>query len=136
MARTLRQLMKATPQPDRLRAEHVKIVATKTRRSENGMPLVLAKVRSIENAKGQRIPSAQASVYVCGFEVYEKGHVIASCSCSQFMYRLEYFLNKVGAARIHFSNGEAPTHNAADGGPWLCKHLYAFATRLVEEGKL
>jgi hypothetical protein len=137
MARTIQQLMKATPPDTKRLATNVRISAMKVKQTQDGYPVIIAKTQSTVDAKGKVITRpGQKDSYVSTIEVYPKHQVIVDCTCSQHLYRLEYYLNKVGAARIIRSNGEPPTIRATEGGVWLCKHLYALADKLVKAGKL
>jgi hypothetical protein len=48
----------------------------------------------------------------------------------------EYALSKRGAARIEYSNGEAPIEKNPQLIPGCCKHLYYLAQTLIEKNKL
>ena len=134
--KTLRQLMRATPRTRIDLSHYVKVVGVKKSRSHEGMPVVMVKTRSTVDARGN--PVRNGNSYLSAMEIASKprGAVICSCSCDDFKYRLEYYLAKAGNAHIEYSNGEAPTIRAHEGGIWLCKHLYAMGSYLIAKGLL
>ena len=72
--------------------------------------------------------------YVTTVEITPKKYCIVSCSCDDFMYTWEYTLNKKGAARIEYSNGESSKDRNPMQIPGTCKHIYPFLSRLVDKG--
>jgi hypothetical protein len=122
----LDQLVKASEQLRKINARFVRVVAYKTGRDKKGLAVAMAKTytrhevnvhRKLQNAKDQ-------NRYVSHVKFMDKKlNVEVSCSCPDFLFRWEYRLAEVGAAKIRYSNGEAPTVN--DMGLGMCKHLLA-----------
>jgi hypothetical protein len=52
-------------------------------------------------------------------------------NCPYFMFNNEYALNKVGSSSIKYCNGEPPKKTNPKNIPYLCKHLYSIAPKVV-----
>jgi intein/homing endonuclease len=58
--------------------------------------------------------------YVTTVEVSPKEKCVVSCSCEDFLFTWEYTLNKKGAARIEYSNGESSKDRNPQQIPGTC----------------
>ena len=132
-------MAKAGPQR-KAAAAYVDIKATKVKKNRDGVPMVLCKTSSKTVIKkggvAVRKPGGTASTYVTTVEVYPKHQVIVGCSCEDFTYTWEVALNRRGAARIEYSNGEDPGEKNPSYVPGCCKHLIAVGQMLIDKGKL
>lgn len=136
MSLTIAQIRKSTPLNRKQSSKIVKIVATKAKKNVDGYPMILAKTISTETPKGKPKNIKTAPHYLSSIEMYPKQKVIVSCSCDDFLYMWEYTLNKRGAARIEYSNGESSKDRNPMQIAGCCKHLYALSTLLISQGKL
>ena len=136
MPMTMRQIMAKTPQSRREAADWVKVTAVKTRRSKDGWPLVLAQTIATHNPAGVKKTPPPQHKYVSTIEVMPRGPVIVSCSCDDFKFTWETALEKKGAARREYSNGEVPIDRNPSQIPGCCKHIYRLALNLIEAKKL
>ena len=135
MPMTMRQILASTPPSRRSASEWVKIIGLKVRKSPEGYPLVLAQTIATNYPDGRRKIPQPTHRYVSTIEV-RRQYVIVSCSCDDFKYTFEYALNKRGAAKIEYSNGEPPVERNPKLVPGVCKHLFALGKKLIETGKL
>lgn len=109
----------------KINARFVKVVAYKAGRDKKGFATAMAKTYTSQevNVHKKVVTSKDQNRYVSSFKFLDKKlHVECSCSCPDFMYRFEFNLARVGAARIIYGNGEEPTMYHEIG---LCKHLIA-----------
>lgn len=136
MAMTISQIMAKTPLDRKQMGKASKIIGYKAKKTVNGFPMLMAKVQCLVNSKLEAIPAHARQSYLVVIEVYKKGQVIVSCSCDDFKYRWEYALNKKGAARIEYSNGEPPVERNDAEVPGMCKHLVGFTIYLRDKGML
>lgn len=136
MSMTISQIRKFTPSNRRIASKVVKLSTIKVRKNVDGYPMVLAKTISTETPKGEPKNTKTAPHYVTSIEMYPKKQVIVSCSCDDFLFTWEVALNKKGAARIEYSNGEDPKDRNPAKTPGACKHIYALSTHLIMQGKL
>ena len=134
MAMTLKKLLAVTPSNRHEWSAGVKIVGAKARKGPNGVPMYIAKVRSTVDNTGNAKQARKIDTYVASVEVFPKGQVIVSCSCPDFCFTWEYALNKKGAARIEYCNGEAPGTRNPSEKPGLCKHLVALGEMMQTKG--
>ena len=133
---TIRQIMSKTPANRKLASEDAVIKAVKVTRTKTGFPKILAKVKTQYTIDGTPKRAGDVKTYVAVVEVYNNKKVIISCSCQDFMYTWEEALNKRGAARIEYSNGEPPNTRNPSMVPGCCKHVYALGAYLISKGKL
>lgn len=135
MAMTMRQILKSTPKSRQFSASFVKLREVKVGRAKTtAAPVIRAKSYSTHNHKGER-KLYKPNTYVSLVEIHSQ-HVVLSCSCDDFWAVWEVALEKRGAARVEYSNGERPIERNPQMIPGCCKHLYALGTKLIEKNKL
>lgn len=133
MPLTARQLIKATVPSRKHAAASARIKELKRGKLPNGSIIYKAKIHTTATPDGQRKPPPPMYTYVTTLEINTKGYCIVSCSCEDFWAVWEVALNRKGAARIEYSNGEIPTVKNSSLHPGCCKHCYALLTRLVDK---
>ena len=60
---------------------------------------------------------------------------LVSCSCPDFLYRLEYVLAKSGNSEIKYSNGEPAVITNPTNKKYMCKHLIAILPDVLNKNK-
>ena len=64
-------------------------------------------------------------------QINAKSKVMVQCQCEDYMFVWEYANTAHNAARIFYSNGEAPDERNPAYRPGLCKHSYRLAIELI-----
>jgi hypothetical protein len=136
MPMTARQLVNKTPKSRRWAAQYAKIKAVRHGKQENGNIVFKAKILTTNNPDGTKKPEPPVYIHITTAEFMPRGACIVSCTCEDFCFTWEYTLNKHGAARIEYSNGESSKDRNPKQIPGTCKHIYAFLTRLIDKGKV
>lgn len=123
---TMQFILSRTPQQRILDAGLVKILKRKAGYLDNGDVFFAAQTKSVR----ERLPNGNI-VRATGKPVYltmiivlnRRGHVKVSCSCADFMYRMEYPLTQKQAGDIEYSNGDPTRITNPTLIPMICKHL-------------
>lgn len=124
MPMTMKQILRRTTR-DRIEKAQTTVKVTKlklgvSKRTKKAM--AIARVFSLDRVK----KGIKRNKYVTSITFLPKKNVKVSCSCSDFMYRWEWSLNRKGAADIIYGNGDPPDDKNPTMIPGTCKHVVAF----------
>lgn len=128
---TLRQLMSKTPTEVRIRAQ----ACGHTLESEQDFKPQRAKgknpyLEQVYTAHCLDGPRQVTIRFQAG--VSDKNSLVwVSCSCPFWLFTCEYSVSQVGSSSIIYCNGQPPYVRNPRYIPYLCKHLFACASRVV-----
>ena len=120
----------------KINARLVKVVQYRAGRDKKGYAVAMAKTytRLEVNVQKKLMKARDQNKYVSHIKFLDKKlNVEVSCSCPDFIYRWEYANAQVGAAKIRYSNGDAPDSTNPGHKPGLCKHLLALRALIKQK---
>jgi hypothetical protein len=135
---SLRQLVRATPRYFINSAVDVHLRKVQTKKTATGRPVLYGQAVTADHYRADRVRRIH-EVYIVGMDdddtkpVTRHKHVLIQCSCERYVYYFEYANAVHGAARLIYSNGNAPVVTNPGLAPGCCKHLIALAKYGIEE---
>lgn len=124
---TLPQLAGRTTRDRIDRAQHVKILQTKTGYDNQGQAYIAGQTTTVRKVDDKgKLVRYKGPKYVTMITFIDRSlHCLVSCSCSDNLFRWEVANTKRKASEVEYSNGDDPTTTNPRMNPGLCKHLYA-----------
>jgi len=114
-------------------SKDVKVLSAKMTTSSTGRKAILGTCQSIPKKPGQIKDKYKCSII--GLEndgPLSLQRCMVSCSCDRQKFMFEYALSKKGAAKIKFSNGEAPNVTNPNMICGMCKHLISLSKYIIK----
>lgn len=122
------RMLRATPADRFEKSQFIKLASVKSGVSRtSGRKKILAQTVSIDKKAPDR------TKYITSIEIFSRQNIKVSCSCSDFMFRWEYALEKKGGADLVYGNGDPPVDRNPALKPGVCKHLLALIDRAKEK---
>lgn len=131
---TVRKILRGTPRLFHNNSRYVRQLSIKKAKTASGLTAYLGVMRTNDPMRSK--PARKRHVCIIGLDPdsgkpVNRQRVIAQCDCESYVFTFEYANAANNCARLLYSNGEYPGFTNPELHPGFCKHLIAFAERLI-----